>query len=130
MKITRIDVSERMSQAHAVYTAGQVALGAPGASITDQTADILSRIDELLAKAGTDKSKLLSASIWLSDIRDFNEMNLGLARQCPGARLCRITAGRAEVQCRDCGHRRGRLNAKFRDAARWRLEFNLPRGHS
>ncbi|MFQ5934930.1 MAG: RidA family protein, partial [Acidiferrobacterales bacterium] len=45
------------------------------ASVTDQTKDILARIDALLAKAGTDKSKLLSATIWLSDIRYYDEMN-------------------------------------------------------
>ncbi|MDH3689981.1 MAG: RidA family protein, partial [Gammaproteobacteria bacterium] len=37
--------------------------------------DILARIDSLLAEAGTDKSKLLTANIWLSDINDFDEMN-------------------------------------------------------
>lgn len=58
-----------------VYTAGQVALDAPGASAADQTKDILSRIDSLLADAGTDKSKVLSANIWLADIKDFDEMN-------------------------------------------------------
>ena len=77
--IRRIDTNERMSQVvihgDTVYTAGQVALGAPSASITDQTKNILERIDNYLAEAGTDKTKLLSATIWLSDINDFNEMN-------------------------------------------------------
>ena len=58
-----------------VYTAGQVAFDAPGANITDQTKDVLDRIDRYLAMAGTDKSKLLSATIWLSNIDDFDEMN-------------------------------------------------------
>lgn len=79
MAIRRIDVGPRMSQAvvhgGVVYTAGQVALRAPGASITEQTRDILARIDELLAEAGTDKSKLLSATIWLTSMDDFAEMN-------------------------------------------------------
>ena len=79
MTIRRIDVGDRMSQAvvhgDTVYTAGQVAQRAPGASVTDQTADILARIDELLAEAGTDKSKLLSATIWLTSMDDFAEMN-------------------------------------------------------
>ena len=79
MSIRRLQVASRMSQAvihdHTVYTAGQVALDAPGASVTQQTENILARIDGLLAEAGTDKSKLLSATIWLSDISDFNEMN-------------------------------------------------------
>ncbi len=79
MTIERIDVGARMSQAvvhnSTVYTAGQVAQGAPGGSIAEQTADILSRIDALLAEAGSDKSKLISATIWLTDMRDFAEMN-------------------------------------------------------
>lgn len=79
MSIQRIDVGPRMSQAvvHSgtVTTAGQVALRAPGASVAEQTRDILARIDELLAAAGTDKSKLLVATIWLADIASFAEMN-------------------------------------------------------
>ena len=79
MTLKRIQVGERMSQAvihgNTVYTAGQVALGAPGESAADQTRDILSRIDALLLEAGTDKSKLISATIWLSDMSTFNEMN-------------------------------------------------------
>jgi len=58
-----------------VSTAGQVAQNARGASTTDQTKDILKAIDELLSAAGTDKSNLLTATIWLSDIGDFAEMN-------------------------------------------------------
>ena len=79
MSIERMEVGPRMSQAvvHAgvAYLAGQVAQRAPGASVRDQTTDILSRIDELLAAAGTDKSKLLSATIWLTDMGAFAEMN-------------------------------------------------------
>ena len=79
MTLKRIQVGERMSQAvihgNTVYTAGQVALGAPGESAADQTRDILSRIDALPLEAGTDKSKLISATIWLSDMSTFNEMN-------------------------------------------------------
>jgi enamine deaminase RidA (YjgF/YER057c/UK114 family) len=57
-----------------VYLAGQVDLeAAPTAK--EQTRRILARIDELLAMAGTDKSKLLTATIWLSDIRFFEDMN-------------------------------------------------------
>ncbi|AYD04424.1 RidA family protein [Neorhizobium sp. NCHU2750] len=78
-QITRFGTGPRMSQAvtygNLVFLAGQVALRAPGASVADQTADILARTDELLAEAGSDKSKLLSASIWLTDIETFNEMN-------------------------------------------------------
>lgn len=79
MEIVRIDVGPRMSQAvvHGglVYTAGQVALGAPGSDAGAQTADILGRIDGLLSKAGTDKSRVLSATIWLSDMAHFGAMN-------------------------------------------------------
>ena len=78
-EIKRFKVGERMSQAvvhgDIVYTAGQVAQSAPGASVADQTRGILSQIDDLLREAGTDKSRLISATIWLSDISTFNEMN-------------------------------------------------------
>ncbi len=79
MAIKRIEVGARMSQAvvhgDTVYTAGQVAQNAAGASVAEQTRDILSSIDRLLAEAGTDKTKLLTANIWLSDISTFGEMN-------------------------------------------------------
>lgn len=79
MGIKRIKVGDRMSQAvvhgGTVYTAGQVAQNAPGGSVTDQTKDILAAIDGLLAEAGSDKSRLISATIWLADIGDFAEMN-------------------------------------------------------
>lgn len=79
MSIQRIEVGPRMSQAVVcgglVYTAGVVALRAPGASVAEQTTDILGQIDELLAAAGTDKTKLLTATIWLADIAGFAEMN-------------------------------------------------------
>jgi len=79
VSIERLHSGPRMSQAvkhgGVVYTAGQVAQRAPGAPVAEQTRDILARIDELLAEAGTDKSKLLSATIWLADIATFNEMN-------------------------------------------------------
>ena len=67
--------SEAVIHGDTVYLAGQVAAKAPGATIAEQTKDTLDRIDELLAEAGTDKSKLLSATIWLADIGTFNEMN-------------------------------------------------------
>jgi enamine deaminase RidA (YjgF/YER057c/UK114 family) len=79
MSIKRIKPGARMSQCvvhgNTVYTAGQVAQNAPGASAADQTRDILAAIDGLLAEAGTDKSKLLSATIWLCSMTDFVEMN-------------------------------------------------------
>ena len=77
MTIRRIEPGPRMSQAVAhgdtVYLAGQV--GAPGASVADQTRAVLAQIDRLLAEAGSDKSRILSATIWLADIGTFAEMN-------------------------------------------------------
>ncbi len=79
MPIQRIHTNDRMSQivihGDTVYLAGQVALAAPGASVADQTKAILSQIDALLGEAGTDKSKALSATIWLTSMDDFNAMN-------------------------------------------------------
>lgn len=79
MKIERHDVAARMSKVvvhgDTVYLAGIVADAAKGKSVTEQTKDILAQIDGFLAKAGTDKSKLLSANIWLTDIATFAEMN-------------------------------------------------------
>ena len=79
MSIKRMQAGPRMSQAvvhgDTVYLAGQVALDAPGASVAEQTGNILARIDTLLADAGSDKSKALSATIWLTDMGTFNEMN-------------------------------------------------------
>jgi enamine deaminase RidA (YjgF/YER057c/UK114 family) len=79
MSIQRFETGPRMSQAvvhgNTVYLAGQVALRAAGKSVTEQTRDILETIDKLLAGAGSDKSKLLSAQIFLTDIATFKEMN-------------------------------------------------------
>lgn len=79
MSIERFDVGPRMSQCvvhgDTVYIAGQVARAAAGQSVAEQTKEILATIDRLLGQAGTDKSKLLSANIWLTDIATFDEMN-------------------------------------------------------
>jgi len=79
MTIRRIDAGPRMSAAvihgNTGYLAGQVARDAAGKSVAEQTKSILAIIDGILAKAGTDKSKLLNAFIWLSDISTFDEMN-------------------------------------------------------
>jgi enamine deaminase RidA (YjgF/YER057c/UK114 family) len=77
MTIQRLDAGARMSQAvihgDTVYLAGQV--GAPGESVTAQTQAVLASIESLLARCGSDKSKILSATIWLADMADFGEMN-------------------------------------------------------
>ncbi len=79
MTIQRHDVSPRMSKAvvhgDTVYLAGIVAEDPKGKNTTEQTQSILSQIDGFLAKAGTDKSKLLSANIWITDMANFAEMN-------------------------------------------------------
>jgi len=79
MTIERLQTNDRMSQIvihnDTVYLSGQVALTAPGESVADQTRAILGQIDALLAEAGTDKSKALSATIWLNSMDDFAEMN-------------------------------------------------------
>jgi enamine deaminase RidA (YjgF/YER057c/UK114 family) len=79
MSIQRFETGPRMSQAvvhgNTVYLAGVVANNAKGESVTRQTQDILSTIDGHLAKAGTDKSKLLSANIYITDMNNFAEMN-------------------------------------------------------
>ena len=75
--IKRLQTGPRMSQAVIangfVFLAGQV--GEPGASVTEQTRAILSQIDALLAEAGADKTRIVSAQIWMADMADFAEMN-------------------------------------------------------
>ncbi|MCW2338879.1 enamine deaminase RidA (YjgF/YER057c/UK114 family) [Sphingobium sp. B2D3A] len=77
MSIERLDQGPRMSKAvihgDTIYLAGQV--GAPGESVTAQTQAVLAQIEALLARAGSDKSRILSATIWLADMADFAEMN-------------------------------------------------------
>ena len=79
MTSQRFDVGPRMSQAivhgNTVYLAGVVANTTAGESVTRQTQEILSIIDAHLAKAGTDKSKLLTTTIYLTDMNTFAEMN-------------------------------------------------------
>ncbi len=94
MSIERKHIGERMSQVvihgDTVYLAGQVASSAPGESVTKQTQDILARIDGYLAEAGTDKSKLLSATLWITDMTNFAEMNaVWDAWVSPGNTPCR-----------------------------------------
>ena len=79
MTIQRFDTGPRMSQVvihgDTVYLAGVVASNAGGKSVTEQTKDVLATIDSHLKKAGTDKSKLLSATIYITDMKTFAEMN-------------------------------------------------------
>ena len=77
-EITRHHPSRRMSQAvehnEVVYLAGQVA-DEPTADVATQTQQILDKIDRLLSECGTDRSKLLWAQLWVTDMRNFAEMN-------------------------------------------------------
>ena len=79
MKIERHEKGPRMSKAvihgDTVYLAGIVADSPKGKSVAEQTKNILSQIDDFLALAGTDKTKLLSANIWITDMANFAEMN-------------------------------------------------------
>jgi len=79
MTIERKEVGPRMSQivvhGDTVYLAGIVAQANKGKSVTEQTKEILATIDNYLAQAGTDKSKLLRANLWITDMANFAEMN-------------------------------------------------------
>ena len=78
MSITRHHTNQRMSQivihGDTVYLAGQVANDA-NADVTVQTQQVLQKIDALLAEAGSDSSKILSAQIWLTSMGHFAQMN-------------------------------------------------------
>jgi enamine deaminase RidA (YjgF/YER057c/UK114 family) len=78
-ELKRIEPGARMSEAviynGVIYTAGIVADEAAGRPVFEQTRDILSQIDALLARAGSDKTRILKANIWLSDISTFAQMN-------------------------------------------------------
>lgn len=98
--IDRLHTSDRMSKIvkhnGTIYLCGQVGAGD---SVAEQTADCLSRIDALLADAGTDREHILQAIIWLADMSDFAEMNAvwddwvpqghAPARACGEAKLAR-----------------------------------------
>ncbi len=92
--ITRIEPGKRMSNAvihnGLVYLAGVV--GTPGGDVGSQTRDILAEIDRLLALAGSDKTRILRAQIWLADIASFAAMNeVWDAWVAPGAAPARAT---------------------------------------
>ena len=77
MSIERIECGARMSQAvvhgNTVYLAGQV--NKDVADVTAQTQAVLKQIDDLLAKTGSSKNRILSATIYLADIKTFADMN-------------------------------------------------------
>ena len=76
--IQRFDVGPRLSEMAVhngvCYLAGQVP-GDASQDITGQTQQVLAAVDALLARAGSDKSKLLMCQIFIADLADFPAMN-------------------------------------------------------
>ena len=77
--IERFHVGKRLSEMavhnNTIYLAGQVAED-PTADITGQTQQVLAAIDRLLSEAGSDKTKILSTTIYIADLADFPAMNI------------------------------------------------------
>lgn len=77
--ITRYNAGKRYSDIavfqNVAYLAGQVPENSLDGDIRAQTTDVLAQIDQLLAMAGTDKSKILRCQIFLADLADVNGMN-------------------------------------------------------
>ena len=77
-EIQRVQTDARMSHVvvanGVVYLAGQVS-GTAQAPIKQQATEVLARIDTLLASAGVDRTRLLTANVWLSDACYFDEFN-------------------------------------------------------
>lgn len=104
--ITRIDQNARRSRAvvvgNLVFLAGQVADN-KDADITQQTREALAKVDDMLARAETDKTRLASVQIWLKSMDDFEAMNAvydqWVVRGSTPARAC----GQAELA--DPGYR-------------------------
>jgi enamine deaminase RidA (YjgF/YER057c/UK114 family) len=97
--IKRLETGLRMSQAavhgNTIYLAGQVAED-PSADVAGQTQQILAAIDRLLAAAGSDKTRILSATIYLADIGTFAQMNSAWDAWVPAGH----TPARATVEAR------------------------------
>jgi enamine deaminase RidA (YjgF/YER057c/UK114 family) len=79
MTLKRIGAGNRMSDAvihgDKIYLSGYIAETTVGKSVKEQTQDILAQIDETLKEAGSDKTKVIKANIWLTDIGTWAEMN-------------------------------------------------------
>ena len=97
--ITRLDPGPRLCEAsvhgNRMYLSGMIPED-PSFDITGQVKQALAEIDSLLAKGGSDKTKILTATIWLADIGDFAALNaVWDAWVVPGE-----TPARATVQAR------------------------------
>jgi len=95
--IERIEVNRRLSEAvihgNTVYLCGQVADDLKG-DIAQQTREVLANIDKMLARAGTSKAQLLSATVYLKSISDYKAMNeVWDAWTAPGAAPARTCLG-------------------------------------
>ena len=79
MSITRLHVGPRLSQVvihgDTVYLTGCIAEQTKGKSVREQTQEILATIDRALAGAGSDKTKILTANVYLADIATYTQMN-------------------------------------------------------
>lgn len=77
--IKRIGVAPRYSDlvihGDTAYFSGYVPETSLNGSVSDQTKDILEQIDQSLAEIGSNRSKLLHATIWLADMRYYDDMN-------------------------------------------------------
>jgi enamine deaminase RidA (YjgF/YER057c/UK114 family) len=78
MTIKRFHIGPRLSEmavhGNTIYLAGQVA-GDTTKDITGQTREVLAAIDALLGEVGSDKSRILSTTIYIADMADFPAMN-------------------------------------------------------
>jgi len=106
MTIQRFHVGKRLSEmvvhGDTVYLAGQVA-DDPKADVGDQVRQVLAQIDKLLAEAGSDKTKILSTTIYLPDMGDFPELNKAWeawvpAGQCPARATVQASLAAADYK--------------------------------
>jgi enamine deaminase RidA (YjgF/YER057c/UK114 family) len=104
MTLERRHVGKRLSElvihraSGLCWLAGQVADDAT-ADVTDQTKQVLAQIDRLLAEAGSDKTRIASATIYLPDMADFAAMNVVWEAWVPAG----ATPARATVQAKLAG---------------------------
>ena len=93
MTLERLEKGSRMSQVvihgDTIYLAGQIG---EGPDMESQTRSMLSEVDRLLASAGSSKSRILSAQIWVADMADVDAMNkvwdAWIDPENPPARAC------------------------------------------